>query len=79
MKNKSTKSRLVALLLALFFGPMGIHRMYAGKVGSGVTMLLLTIFAIGLPITMIWALIDLIVIIAGQFKDSEDKFISSWS
>jgi TM2 domain-containing membrane protein YozV len=77
--NKSTKSRLVALLLVLFTGTLGIHRIYVGKVGSGVAMLLLTIFVVGIPVTAVWALIDLIVIISGQFKDNEDKFVLEWN
>jgi len=36
----SPKSRLVALLLCFFFGILGAHRFYVGKIGTGVLMLL---------------------------------------
>ena len=37
----SPKSRLVALLLAIFLGVYGAHRFYAGKIKSAVVMLFL--------------------------------------
>lgn len=75
----SPKSRLVTVLLCFFLGGLGIHRFYAGKVGSGILMLLLwavgavtTWLMIGfipLAIVYIWALIDFLVILFGGFKD----------
>lgn len=68
----SNKSRLVALLLCLFLGGLGIHRFYVGKIGTGVVWLLtLGCFGIG-------ALIDLIVIAIGSFKDKEGNKIEKW-
>ena len=32
----SHKSKMVALILAIFLGYLGIHRFYVGKVGSGI-------------------------------------------
>ena len=34
----SPKSRLVALLLCLFLGWLGVHRFYAGKIGTGLAV-----------------------------------------
>jgi len=56
------KSQLVALLLAIFIGGLGIHRFYLGYIGIGVIQLL-TLGGCG-----IWALIDLIRIITGDLK-----------
>ncbi len=56
------KSQLVALLLALFVGVLGIHRFYLGYTGIGIVQLLT---AGGL---FIWAFIDLILIITGDLK-----------
>lgn len=58
---KGEKSMVVYLLLCWFLGFMGAHRYYAGKIGSAVAMTILTITIIGLFVTGIWALIDLIV------------------
>ena len=75
---KSKKTRAVALILCLFLGVLGVHRLYAGKIGSGLVMFLITITGFGLFFTGIWALIDLVVIAAGQFKDGEQLLILTW-
>jgi len=67
------KKRLPALLLCFFFGTLGIHRFYVGKIGTGVLWLLTGgILGIG-------ALIDFIMIIVGSFTDKEGKRIKSWT
>lgn len=60
------KSKMVALILCLLglFGLAGIHRMYVGKVGSGVLH-----FLTG-GICYIGTIIDLISILSGGFRDS---------
>ena len=73
--NESDRSRLVACLLAFFLGGLGVHRFYAGKIGSGICQILLTCcFGLG----CIWAFIDFILIVCGTFKDSSGKTISNW-
>lgn len=59
----SEKSWLATLLLCFFVGGLGIHRFYAGRIGSGIAMLL-TLGGLG-----IWTLIDFIIIICGNFRD----------
>jgi TM2 domain-containing membrane protein YozV len=68
----SPKSRLVALLLCFFLGCLGVHRFYAGKIGTGVVQLL-TLGGFG-----IWALIDLILILMGAFTDETGRRIFLW-
>lgn len=57
---KGGKSQLIALLLVLFVGGLGIHRFYLGYTWQGVVQLL-TVGLCG-----IWTLIDLIRIIIGD-------------
>ena len=75
----SPKSRLVALLLVWFFGVLGIHRMYVGKVGSGVLLLIATLTYFGLIVSAIVALIDFIQIIQGSFKDKDNLLVKKWA
>ena len=62
--NGEGKDWLTTLLLCFFLGAFGIHRFYTGHTGIGVVQLL-TLGGCG-----IWALIDFIIIIMGNFKDS---------
>ena len=74
----SPKKRLITLLLALFVGILGVHRMYVGKVGTGIVQLILTITGIGMFVTVVWVLIDLIVIATGNFRDKQGALIKVW-
>lgn len=68
----SSKSRLAAFLLCLLLGGLGIHRFYVGKIGTGIIWLLTGgLFGIG-------ALVDLIMIIVGSFKDKNGARITKW-
>ena len=71
LQNKSEKSWIATLLLCFFLGGLGVHRFYAGKIGTGVLQLL-TCGGFG-----IWVLIDFILIIVGSFTDSEGKPIKA--
>lgn len=62
----SRKNKTTALLLCIFLGIFGIHRFYVGKIGTGlVYMFTGGIFGIG------W-IIDIVLIVTGNFKDSFD-------
>ena len=68
----SSKSRLVALLLCIFLGYLGIHRFYVGKTGTGILWLITGgCFGIGY-------IVDLIMIIVGSFTDKSGAFVSKW-
>lgn len=68
----TTKSRTTALLLCIFLGFWGVHRFYAGKVGSGILML----FTLGF--FYIWTFIDIVMILTGNFKDKNGVPITEW-
>lgn len=54
------RNKFVAAILAFLLGPLGIHRFYVGRTGSGIAMLLLTMSVVGALISVPWALIDLV-------------------
>ncbi len=68
---QSDKNWLVTLLLCLFVGAIGVHRFYAGKIGTGILQLI-TLGGCG-----IWTIIDLIMIITGNFKDKDGNPITN--
>ena len=59
------KERWVYILLAICFGCFGIHNFYAGYNKTGLTQLLITVllgwvFGLGVLITFIWYIVDII-------------------
>ncbi|SDX51591.1 NINE protein [Eubacterium barkeri] len=60
--NNKPKSKVVAILLALFLGGFGIHNFYLGNIKSGIIQLLLC----WTGVSYLWALIDLIRIAIGD-------------
>ena len=89
-KEKSEKSWMTCLLLCIFFGWLGIHRFYAGKIISGIIILLYTVvfmpivsivtlgimFLFLAPLSgLIW-LIEIIIVATGNLKDRDNKYIT---
>jgi TM2 domain-containing membrane protein YozV len=65
------KSQLIALILVLVVGGLGIHRFYLGYTWQGVVQLL-TAGGCG-----VWALIDLIRIITGDLGPKDGSYSST--
>lgn len=71
MAKISDKEKMVALLLAILgiFGVAGIHRLYVGKIGTGILWLVTGgVFLIG-------TIVDIVMIANGTFKDKEGAFV----
>ena len=67
----SDKDWTTLLLLSLFLGGLGADHFYTGKTVTGILKL------ITLGGCTIWALIDLIMVITGGFKDSNGLPVSN--
>jgi TM2 domain-containing membrane protein YozV len=61
------KDFIVALLLSIFVGSLGVDRFYLGYIGLGI-LKLVTFGGLG-----IWYLVDLVLIATGKLPDSEGR------
>lgn len=71
----SDKSKLVAGLLQIFLGGLGIGRFYLGNPGMAIAQILVTWFTLGFG--ALWPLIDGIVLLAGRPRDSAGRPLRS--
>jgi TM2 domain-containing membrane protein YozV len=74
----SDKNRSLALLLAFLFGVFGAHRFYVGKMGTGLAMLAIDLTLVGFAVTGVWALIDCLFILFGEFTDANGDKVLAW-
>ena len=65
----STTDWLTLFLLTFFVGVLGVHRFYVGKIGTGVLMLI-TLGGLG-----VWFLVDLLLVVTGQFTNKDGQKI----
>lgn len=70
----NSKSKLIAVLLCVFLGTLGIHRFYVGDNSTGFVLLALTLggfLTCGITtfISFIWVVVDLILIIIDKITD----------
>ena len=70
-QQQSEKEWITTLLLCLFLGGLGIHRFYTRYTVIGIIQLL-TLGGCG-----VWSLVDLIMIIIGNYKDADGKPIKN--
>ena len=71
----SKRDWVVALVLSIFLGVFGVDRFYLGKVGTGITKLLVnlvTLYTAGL----LWWIIDIVLIATKKLQDKEGYLLS---
>ncbi|WP_413154757.1 NINE protein [Bartonella sp. cb54] len=68
LKKRGEKSKLLLAIVCLFLGAFGIHRFMIGKFRTGILMILFSLSIIGLFTIVIWIIIDLILIVSGEFE-----------
>jgi len=66
-RPQSDKSKIVAVILGLFLGWLGVHRFYLGYPLIGCLMLLTG------GLCMVWSLIDTMLVLIGSVRDSEGR------
>jgi|GEM_PF-6985762 len=105
----SDKTLVLPIVLAFFFGPLGLHRLWVGLFKSGGFMLGLSglafiamsrhgalvqqiqagdvpervpsdlaLASVILLITTIWATVDMVKMLAGKFRDAQEKPLKKW-
>jgi TM2 domain-containing membrane protein YozV len=78
----SPRNRVVAGVLALFFGPLGVHRFYLGYTGVGALQLAMSTvlfpFTCGMSLVFvaIWTFIEAILCFMGGMRDAEGRMLS---
>ncbi|WP_040214780.1 TM2 domain-containing protein [Clostridium polynesiense] len=70
LKKVGGKSKMVAGILGLLLGGLGVHRFYLGYMGIGILQLVLTFVTCG--ISSIWGFIEGILILIGNFDKDAD-------
>ena len=67
----SDKSRVLAGILGIILGGIGVHRFYLGNIGIGILQILVSVFTLG--IGSVWGFIEGIIILAGgEWRDGDD-------
>ena len=84
--DANKKSALLSYILWFFLGLFGVHRMYLGRIGSGIAMLILhglswltwwiLIGWLGFGILGLWWLIDALLI-PGMARDYNNRLVDS--
>ena len=57
---QTDRNKYVAAVIAFLLGPLGVHRFYLGRVGTGILMLVLSCTIIGLILSVPWAFVDMV-------------------
>ena len=84
----SSRSRLVASLLVVLLGAIGMHRLYLGKTETALSMLILVVpsalalwYPLGwlfLTVLAAWVTVDAFLLFSGRMQDSEGRLVRNW-
>ena len=77
VSDRNDRNKYVAAILAFVLGPLGIHRFYLGRTGSGIAMLILSCTLVGLIISGPWALIDMVRYLVMSDRDFAARYSRS--
>ncbi len=77
--GQSGKSRGIAALLALFFGPIGLHYFYMGKTEAGIVFLVASIVTCGAlaVVAQVVAFIQGILFLTSTQEEFERRWVNS--
>ncbi|MEB3369209.1 TM2 domain-containing protein [Saccharopolyspora mangrovi] len=64
------RSPVTAYLMLAVFGVLGVHRFYVDREGTGIAQLVLTLTLVGLPVTLVWVLVDAFLL---------HRYITEWN
>lgn len=71
VQNLRGKNWVAAMMLCWQFGYLGAHRFYTGKTGSAWAMAVMSLTGCLCPISMIWALVDGVMIALGKYTHED--------
>lgn len=63
--SPAPKSKVIAGILGILLGSLGVHNFYLGRVGLGLTQLLITVISLGFLswVSAIWGIVEGILIL----------------
>src|SRR5947207_12224878 len=74
--DDNRRTKLVAYLLWLFLGWYGIHNFYLRRTGAAVAQFVLSLFVVGLIVTIPWWIVD-VFLIPGRVR-RQNKLLAAY-
>ena len=71
------KSKIVAGVLGILLGTLGIHKFYLGYVGTGIVHVVLTVLVITAPISAIVGLIEGSLYLTRTDEDFQNTYVEN--
>lgn len=74
MESKPVKSHMIAALLGIVFGAIGLHRLYLGFYGIALVQTLVTLFTGGFGV--VWGFVEGVLLFTGHInKDAKGRHL----